>query len=174
MNAITGIPATQPSQPSHRSHADAAAAALRTAISAAHAPLRDAVAAYRAASAALTPDADLLEILRAAGGIVLAAEAIVAAGKQVEATARTALASTLMDTGACSIRGSTHTFSASAGRQSVNITRAADVPAEFLRQPPPAPDKVRILPLLKAGQIIPGCELSNGSQPILIVKAIAP
>jgi hypothetical protein len=151
-----------------------AAAALRQAIVNATSPLRDAVQAYRTARAALTPDADLPEILRAAGGIVLAAEAIVAASKQVETTARAALASTLLDTGACSIRTGTHTFSASQGRQSVTVTSADDVPAHLLRQPPPAPDKAKILQLLKAGEHVPGCELSNGSQPILTVKAVTP
>jgi hypothetical protein len=68
-------------------------------------------------------------VLRAAGGLVLAAEAIVAASKQAEATARSALAQTLMDTGACSIRSATQTSSASPGRQSVTITSAAGASA---------------------------------------------
>jgi hypothetical protein len=157
-----------------QSHADTAAATLRLALSAGHATLRDAVTTYRAAAAALSPDADLLDVLRAAGSIVLAAEAIATAGKQAEATARAALAQALMDTGACSIRSSTHIFSASPGRQSVTVTSAADVPPHLLHQPPPSPDKAKILRLLKAGETIPSCELSNGGQPILTVKAIAP
>jgi hypothetical protein len=154
-------------------HADVAATALRNALATANAPLREAVARYRTAYAGLAADADLLDMLRAAGGLVLAAEAIVAASKQVEATARTTLAQTLMDTGACSIRSATHTFSASPGRQSVTITSAADVPAHLLHQPPPSPDKTKILRLLKAGKGVPGCEISNGGQPILTVKAIS-
>jgi hypothetical protein len=74
MNAIT----------KPQTHAAAAVTALRQALAASHAPLREAVGAYRTATAALTPDADLLEVLRAAAGIVLAAEAIAAAGKQAE------------------------------------------------------------------------------------------
>ena len=165
MNAIT---ITRP-----QSHGDAAAATLRQVLAASHAQLRDAVTAYRAATAGLSADADLLDTLRAAGSIVVAAEAITAASKQAEATARAALAQTLMDTGACSIRSATHTFSASPGRQSVTITSATDVPPHLLHQPPPSPDKAKILRLLKAGEAIPGCELSNGSQPILTVKAIS-
>jgi hypothetical protein len=132
------------------------------------------VAAYRTAWARLTPDADLLEMLRAAGEVVLAAEMLVTASKALEASARATLASTLLDTGACSIRTSTHTFSAAPGRPSVTITAADDVPVSLLRQPPPAPDKARIFALLKAGESVPGCELSNGSQPILTVKAVQP
>jgi hypothetical protein len=156
-----------------QSHADTAATTLRQALSVGHAALRDAVTTYRAAAAALSPDADLLDVFRATGNIVLAAEAITAASKQAETTARTALASALIDTGACSIRSSTHIFSASPGRQSVNVTSAADVPAHLLHQPPPSPDKAKILRLLKAGESVAGCELSNGAQPILTVKAIS-
>lgn len=166
MNAITPT--------AIRTHADAATTALRQALAASHAPLRDAVAAYRAATAGLSADADLLDTLRAAGSIVVAAEAIAAAGKHAEASARAALASALIDTGACSIRSASHIFSASPGRQSVTVTSAADVPAHLLHQPPPSPDKAKILRLLKAGELVAGCELSNnGSQPILTVKAIS-
>jgi hypothetical protein len=156
-----------------QTHAETAATALRQALSAGHAALRDAVTAYRAACAGLSADADLLDTLRAAGSIVVAAEAIAAAGKHAEATARATLAQALMDTGACSIRSATHTFSASAGRQSVTVTSAADVPPHLLHQPPPSPDKAKILRLLKAGESVAGCELSNGSLPILTVKAIS-
>jgi hypothetical protein len=63
-----------------QSYADAAATALRHSIAATHAPLRDAVAGYRTANAGLASGADLLDVLRAVGGLVLAAEAIVAVG----------------------------------------------------------------------------------------------
>jgi hypothetical protein len=169
VNAITNIPAraTQP-------HADAAVTALRQALAASHAPLRVAVAAYRSACADLAPATDLLDVLRAAGSIVLAAEAIADAAKQAEAAARAALAQALTDTGACSIRSSTHIFSASPGRQSVTVTSADDVPPHLFHQPAPSPDKAKILRLLKAGETVAGCELSNGAQPILTVKAITP
>ena len=47
---------------------------------------------YRTAAADLSPDADLLDVFRVTGNIVLAAEAITAASKSAEATARAALA----------------------------------------------------------------------------------
>ena len=156
-----------------QSHADAAAATLRHALAASHAQLRQAVTEYRTAATNLTPGADLLDTFRAVGGLVLAAESIAAASKSAEATARAALAQALMDTGACSIRSATHIFSASPGRQSVTVTSAADVPSHLLQQPPASPDKAKILRLLKANEAVPGCELSNGAQPILTVKAIS-
>jgi hypothetical protein len=164
MNAITR---PQP-------HAEAAGRALRDTLVAANTPLRDGVTSYRSAWAALTTSTDLLDVLRAAGDIVLAAEAVVAASKHVEATARATLAQSLMDTGACSIRSDTHTFSASPGRQSVTVTCAADVPPHLLHQPPPIPDKTKIGRLLKAGEHVAGCTLTNGTTPVLTVKAITP
>jgi hypothetical protein len=113
-----------------------------------------------------------MDALRAAGQLVLAAELIVSASRSVEATARAALAQTLMDTGAVAIKTATHTFSASTGRQSVTITSAADVPAHLLHQPAPSPDRAKILRLLKAGESVPGCAISNGFHPTLTVKAI--
>jgi hypothetical protein len=163
MNAITR---PQP-------YADAAANSLRDALAASNSELRDGVAAYRTAWSALTASTDLLDALRAAGSLVLAAEAIVSASKNAEAAARTALAQTLMETGACSIRSDTHIFSASPARQSVSVTSAANVPAHLLHQPPAQPDRAKIMRLLKTGQRVPGCELSNGTNPILTIKAIA-
>jgi hypothetical protein len=155
-------------------HADAAAASLRDAIRPAHRALAQAVQQYRSAYAGLAPDADLLDVMKAVGELVIASEAIVAAAKHAESVARSSLAQALMDSGACSVRTSTHIFSASPGRQSVTITSAADVPDHLLHQPPPSPDRVKILRLLKAGQPVPGCAISNGAQPFLTIKAITP
>ena len=57
-------------------HADIAADMLRQALTTAHVRLRDAVTTYRSAYAGLSESADLLDVLRAAGGLLLAAEAI--------------------------------------------------------------------------------------------------
>jgi hypothetical protein len=170
MNAITSIPATQP-QPSQQSHANAAAAALRQAIVNATPPLRDAVQAYRTARVGLTPDANLLEILRAAGGIVLAAEAIVAAGKQVEATARTALAQTMTETGCPSVGLASHVVHLSTKPARVDVEDERAIPPELMRQPPPAPDKVAIGKLLRAGAAVPGARLVGNQEPICVFRS---
>ena len=47
----------------------------------------------------------------------------------------------------------------------MNVLDAAMIPADFLRTPPapaPAPDKTAIAAALKAGQVVPGCELVRG------------
>lgn len=49
----------------------------------------------------------------------------------------------------------------------VDVFDAAQVPAEFMRQPetpPPAPDKTAIKDELKAGRDVPGCRLTVGQR----------
>jgi hypothetical protein len=161
--------ASQP-QPSQQSHADAAATALRTAVTAAHGPLRDAVTAYRTASAALAPDADLLDVLRAVGGIVLAAEAIVAAGKQLETAARTALASCMSETGCPAVALASHVVHLGTKPDRVDVEDESAIPRELLRQPPAAPDKVAIGKLLRAGAAVPGARLVGNQEPVCVFK----
>jgi hypothetical protein len=170
VNAITSIPASH-QQPARRSHADAAASGLRIAVTTAHGPLRDAVAAYRTAWAALTPDADLLEILRAAGGIVLAAELIAAAGKQAEAAARAALAQAMSETGCPAVALATHTVHLGTKPARVDIENESAIPAELFRTPTPQPDKVAIAKLLRAGAEVPGARLIGNGGPAVVFRS---
>jgi hypothetical protein len=161
MNAITPV--------AGRSHADAAAATLRQALAAFHAQLRDAVAAYRAAAAALAPAADLLDVLRAAGSIVLAAEAITAASKNAEAAARTALASAMAETGCPAVALASHTVHLGTKAARVDIENESAIPAELMRTP--APDRVAIGRLLRAGADVPGAKLSGNNEPTLVFRS---
>jgi len=69
------------------------------------------------------------------------------------------------------IEGRHHTYTISAARDGVRITDIDAIPAELMRQPPPAPDKAAILKLLSAGAPVPGCTLSNGGAPSLRINA---
>jgi Siphovirus Gp157 len=153
-----------------QSHADAAATTLRRALAASHAPLREAVASYRTAYAGLTAGVDLLDVLRAVGGLVLAAEAIVAASKQVETTARDALASCMAETGCPAVALGSHTVHLSTKPARVDIADEQAIPPELLRQPPPAPDKVAIGKLLRAGAAVPGARLVGNREPVCVFK----
>jgi Siphovirus Gp157 len=154
-----------------QSHADAAATELRQALAASHAPLREAVASYRTAYAGLASDADLLDALRATGALVLAAEAIVAASKQVEATARAALASCMAETGCPSIALANHVVHLSTKPSRVDIEDERAIPPELLRQPPPQPDRVAIGKLLRAGAVVPGARLVGNQEPTLVFRS---
>ena len=159
-------------EPAHGAYASAATAlALRQAIAATHDPLRDAVSAYRAAWAELTPDADLLEMLRAAANCALAAEAIVAAGKQLETTARAAMATCMSDTGCPAVALAGHVVHLSTMPDRVDIEDEQAIPPDLLRHPPPAPDKVAIGKLLRAGAAVPGARLIGNHEPVCVFRS---
>jgi hypothetical protein len=162
MNAITPV--------SGRTHADAAAATLRQALAVSHEPLRDAVASYRSACAGLAAGADLLDVLRGAGDIVLAAEAIADAAKQAETAARAALAQAMSETGCPAVALASHTVHLGTKPARVDIEDEAAIPAELMRTPAPAPDKVAIGKLLRAGREVPGARLLGNHEPMVVFK----
>jgi hypothetical protein len=162
MNAVTPV--------AGRTHADAAAATLRQALAASHGPLRDAVSTYRTAAAALTPGADLLDVLRAAGNIVLAAEAIAAASKQAETAARAALANAMVETGCPAVALASHIVHLGTKSARVDIEDESAIPAELMRTPAPAPDKVAIGKLLHAGRQVPGARLLGNHESMVVFK----
>ncbi len=66
------------------------------------------------------------------------------------------------------VKAGIHTASTSNGRQSVAITDDAAIPAEFMRQPEPQPDKAAILAAMKEGRNVPGAVLRNGAPTLTI------
>jgi Siphovirus Gp157 len=154
-----------------QSHADTAATALRQALTASHAQLRESVASYRTAWSALTAAADLLDLLRATGGLVLAAEAIVAASKQVEATARTTLAQSVSETGCPAVALAHHVVHLGTKPARVDIEDESAIPAELMRQPAPAPDKTAISRMLRAGAEVPGARLIGNHEPMAVFRS---
>ena len=157
MNAITPV--------AGRTHADAAAAILRQALAASHAPLRDAVASYRSACAGLAAGADLLDVLRGAGDIVLAAEAIVAASRQAEAAARAALANAMAETGCPAVALASHTV-----HLSTKPTRVDIEDESAIAHTASTPDKVAIAKLLRAGGEVPGARLLGNHESLVVLK----
>lgn len=142
MNAITPV--------AGRTHADAASAALRQALAASHSPLRDAVASYRTAAAGLTPDADLVVMMKAANAVSLAAEALAAAATEMHKAVDAALVASMSETGGTQFRTDAHLVSLCNGAPSVEIT--GEVPETFLTTPSPRPDRNAIRAALKAGR----------------------
>lgn len=68
-----------------------------------------------------------------------------------------------------SIKTPAATLSMRASPPSVEIIDQALIPAVFMKQPPPTPDKASIRATIKNGQAVPGCTLSN-QPPALAVK----
>jgi len=166
MNAITSVPARQ-AQP----YADAASEALRNAIATATAELRPAILAYRTAHAALTASCDLLDTMRAAGSLVLAAAAIEAAAKHAEATARAALAQAMDEVGCPAVALTSHVVHLGTKQARVDIEDEGAIPAEMMRVPAPTPDKIAIGKLLRGGVEVPGARLIGNHEPQCVFRS---
>ena len=73
----------------------------------------------------------------------------------------------MQDTGIKRIECPQFVMAVKASPPAVDVFDAAQVPAEFMRQPelpPAAPDKVAIRDALKAGQDVPGARLVTGQR----------
>jgi len=92
------------------------------------------------------------------------AQAAEAAAKRARLALRDALEGT---TGA--VRAGIHTASVRAGSASVIVTDERAIPDEYMRCPPPQPDKAAIAKALKAGEQIPGAVLRN-AEPSLTIR----
>lgn len=97
--------------------------------------------------------------------------AMEALAKRVDAEAqsiRAALLTAMAETGAPNIALPHHTVGTQY-RRALHI-KEAELPAAYMRQPPPAPDTAAIRKALDAGEIIPGAMLGNGI-PSLFIRA---
>ena len=121
----------------------------------------------RDAAADVMLEGDILPTMQAAVSLIIAledeAQAAEAAAKRARAALRDALEGT---TGA--VRAGIHTAHVRAGSASVIVTDETLIPAEYMRQPPPAPDKAAIARALKAGEAVPGAVLRNGEPGLTI------
>ena len=53
----------------------------------------------------------------------------------------------------------------------VDIENESAIPAELMRTPPPAPDKVAIAKLLRAGAEVPGARLLGNHEPLCVFRS---
>ncbi len=137
------------------------------------APLSAVSAAVRAtidAQATLKAATDLVDVMQASAGIVLAMEALQDAAGQAEKHTRQVLATAMSATGATTIQTDAHTISLRDAAQVVLVTDRALIPPAFMRTRDPEPDKVTIGKLLRDGQVVPGVVLSNGAAPTIQIR----
>jgi hypothetical protein len=112
----------------------------------------------------------VIAVAQAMVPLILALEEAEEVAKDNAGKARAALCAALEATTG-RVRAGIHTATTSAGRASVAITDDTAIPAEYMRQPPPQPDKAAILAALKAGEDVPGVLLRNGPPVLRITTA---
>jgi hypothetical protein len=126
-------------------------------------PMRD-------AAAEVMLEADLILACQLMVPLIIGLEEVEEVAAAYGKQARAALCAALEATSG-RVRVGIHTATTSAGRASVAITDDTAIPAEYMRQPPPQPDKAAILAALKAGEDVPGVLLRNGPPVLRITTA---
>jgi Siphovirus Gp157 len=140
-----------------------AALALRTDVLANYDALKDRVADVSKAVIRLRAAEDLLAVMAAADAYSLACEALAEITKATHAAADAALAQTMSETGAPSLRTEFHTISLRKNPERVEITDPKAIPDSFMTVPKPQPDRSKIRAAIKNDPAINWANLQPGS-----------
>ena len=76
----------------------------------------------------------------------------------------------MSETGCPAVALATHTVHLGTKPARVDIEDEQAIPAELMRTPAPAPDKVAIAKLLRAGAEVPGARLIGNQEPMAVFK----
>ena len=153
------------------SHADNDATELR-ARATSHPSLPAIVNAVRAATAAMNAADDVTDVMQATVSLIDAYTDLEIAAKQAKEIARAALTWCMEETGATTIKTEHRVASLSEADRVAVITDPDMIPAEYWRQPDPAPDKAAIKRALKvSADAVPGAVLSNGGTSIVTIRS---
>jgi hypothetical protein len=120
----------------------------------------------RDAAADVMLESDIMPTMQAAVSLIVALEDEAQAAEKAAQRARLALRDALEATTG-SIRAGVHTASVRRGSAAVIVTDPDLIPAEYMRQPPPQPDKHAIAKAMKSGPV-PGAVLRNGEPGLTI------
>jgi hypothetical protein len=139
-----------------------ASEALRAAALAEYARLKDSVGDTARAVTRLRETTDLVLLMAAVDAFSLATEALAAAARALHESADAALVAAMSDTGCTGFATEFHTTSLRNGIPSVEILDSAAVPAAFLVEREPIPDKRAIAKALKANGSVNWARLNPG------------
>lgn len=135
---------------------------LRTAAMVDYPMLKDRVAETAKAVTKLREQTDLVLLMAAVDGLSLAAEALATAAKAFHESADAALVASMSSTGCTGFATEFHTTSLREGSTSVEILDSSAVPAAFMTNPQPIPDKRAIAKALKSNGAVNWARLSPG------------
>jgi hypothetical protein len=135
------------------------------------APLGSAITAFKAAHGTLRDAEDIIDAMRDAAGLILAAEAIKDAAGEIEATMRRKLAVVMVDTGAPSLRLEHHTISVTEPGLRLRVADPKALPASYLKARDPVPDMKAIEAAWAEGKRPAGVFQDNGGAPFVSIRA---
>lgn len=151
--------------------ADQARDAMRKVIDAVYGPAHTAGGAYVKAYLSATAATDLVEAMQHTVLLVTAAEHLKDMATEAEKSIRSILAETMNDTGCTQIDAGSIKAHLSRKPTFVSIDQEEMLPAEFMHQPPPSPDKKKIKSAIEAGDDVPGCTLARPNEMQLNIRA---
>ena len=123
------------------------------------------ITAYKQASLEQATADDLVAVMQASGGVILAAEQIIQAAEGIALTLRRKLAEVMVETGCPQVLLPHHKVSVTEPKPKLRVLDAKALPAEFLKQPPPVPDMDAIKRAWDGGNKLTGVAMLNGSAP---------
>jgi hypothetical protein len=144
------------------SYAAAASETLRTAAMAQYEPLKRAVAETAKAVTRLREQTDIVLMMGAADDLSLAAEALATTAKAFHEAADAALVAAMESSGCTGFATQFRTTSLREGTPSVDIIDSAAIPAAFMVERPPIPDKRAIAKALRANGAVNWARLTTG------------
>lgn len=150
--------------------AAAITAALQKTARDAYRPVWDAGAAYAEAHARTVKATDIVETMQHMVGLILAAERLNEMALEAAKVMRAALAEQMDATGATTIQTEGQTAYVSRKAAWVSIDQPILVPAEYMHEPPPAPDKRAIKAAIEAGDDVPGCSIIRPNDVQLVIR----
>ena len=141
------------------SHAASERDSIHKALKASYAQIHSAGKAYAAAYQQAVDRADLVEAMGSMVEAILAAEQLQKAAAEAVKATRATLAASMADTGATQIATAHHLAYLARKPAVLVIDDSKEIPAEFLIQPPPVPDRKRIHEAIDAGQNVTGASI---------------
>jgi hypothetical protein len=118
---------------------------------------------------AVTRD-DLVDAMGSMVEAILAAEQLQKAAVDAVKTARATLAAQMLETGATQIASGHHLAHLSRRPAALVIDDPKELPAEYLMQPPPIPDRKRIHDAIDAGQSVAGASIVRPNDMVLSIR----
>ena len=150
-------------------HAAQAAARLIVATSDRIEGMRAAATAYGAAHTALTDAIDVVDTMKAAVTLIVAAEALKDQSDAAARAMRATLSEVIEATGIPAVQTEDHRAITADPPRYATISDEVLIPAEYWSRP--HPDRTAIAKALREGIEVPGATLSNGGAPVLRITA---
>jgi hypothetical protein len=153
------------------SHADTARDAVRETLKKAYSPVHAAGKDYAAAYQQAISKTDLVEAMAHAIDLVLAAEHLHELAGEAVKTARAELAKQMQEVGCYNLHSGSVSAHLARKPTVLSIDAPKDIPAEYLIQPPPVPDRKRIRDAIETGAEVKGASLVIPNEMSLVIRS---